>query len=134
MTIDGESVKFADYINSLDNGINSVEEFAKALADTNGALFEFSEELSNIPGAASLSDLEYEYAKSSKTSTDTQEYEDQLKKLTEAAAEAYDIDFEDITAQAKAFREELSLTEGAARDLAIQNQRMTKGIDSLYDG
>jgi len=129
--INDEVVKFGDYLR--DQGIKSVEDFAKALADSNGELFKFNETLSDIQGSVSLSDLDYEYEKSDKTTTDTDNYNKQLDELTQQAAEAYDIDLEDIIDQAKAFREELNLTEGAARELAIQNQRMTKGIDALYD-
>ena len=130
--IGDEIVKFGDYLKN--QGIKSVEDLAKALADSNGELFEFSQNLSDIQGAVSLNDLDYEYEKSDKTTANTEDYNKQLDKLTEQAAEAYDIDLEDIIDQAKAFREELNLTEGAARDLAVQNQRMTRGIDALYDG
>ena len=82
--------------------------------------------------------LEYEKSKQEEqdplTSEQQTDYDTKLNELTEQAAEAYDIDLEDIIDQAKAFREELNLTEGAARELAIQNQRMTKGIDALYEG
>lgn len=127
-----ETIGFADYLRK--DGITSVEQFCEALANSNGELFQFSETLSDIQSAVSLSDLDYEYEKSDKTAADTENYNKQLDKLTQEAAEAYDIDLDDIIDQAKAFREELELTEGAARDLAIQNQRMTKGIDALYNG
>jgi len=128
-------IGFADYMAT--QGYDSVDKFCKALADSEGKLFEFSENLSNIQTATSLSDLEYEKAKQEEqgplTSEQQTNYDTKLNELTEQAAKAYDIDLEDIIDQAKAFREELELTEGAARDLAIQNQRMTRGIDTLYD-
>lgn len=138
-----QSGEYNEVLKSVDpNAVfeGSVEAFAQALIDGKQPLIDFTatleENLNKLNDSHSLSDLDYDYdqAKIDNQSPELDEnYQQQLQDLTDAAAEAFDLDAEKITAQAKELREEYELTEGAARDLAIQNQRMNRGINDLAD-
>lgn len=135
MLIDGKMQGFADYLSG--QGITSVEGFIEAL--NNGTDF-INEAMNPMDDSHSLSDLEYDYEKTAQNPLDQETHDAKLEQFTNEEAEKWDIEVEDIVDQAEALQdilesvdEDFELTEGRARALAIQNQRMAKGLDTLTE-
>ena len=136
MMINGEEQNFADYLSS--QGITSIDQFIAALNNGSLALENFADATNPMNDSHSLSDLEYDFEKTSMVGQDQEYHDKQVESMTATEAEKWDLDVEDIVDQAEALQdvlesvdENFELTEGRARALAIQNQRMAKGLDTL---
>lgn len=138
MMINGEEQKFADYLSS--QGITSIDQFISALNDGSIALENFADATNPMIDSHSLSDLEYDYEKTSMMGQDQEYHDKQIESMTAEEAKKWDLEVEDVVDQAEILQdvlesvdENFELTEGRARALAIQNQRMVKGLDTLAD-
>lgn len=60
-------------------------------------------------------------------------YEKTFDSIVQKQAEMYDLDYDDIVDQAENLADAYELTEEAATELAIQNQRMNKGLKTLNE-
>lgn len=60
-------------------------------------------------------------------------YEKTFDSIIQKQAEMYDLDYDDIVDQAENLADAYELTEEAATELAIQNQRMNKGLKILNE-
>lgn len=62
---------------------------------------------------------------------DQYQYNNALVSVTQTQAKMHDLDFDDIVDQGAALAEQYELTEAAGRALAVENQRMNRGIETL---
>lgn len=60
-------------------------------------------------------------------------YEKTFDSIVQKQADMYDLDYDDIVDQAENLADAYELTEEAATELAIQNQRMNKGLKTLNE-
>ena len=62
---------------------------------------------------------------------DQNQFNDALVAVTKTQAKMHDLDFDDIVDQGAALAEQYGLTESEARALAIENQRLGRGIETV---
>ena len=67
------------------------------------------------------------------TTISTEAYNKALDNVTRAEAEIHKLDYDDIVDQANALAKAYDLDESAARQLAIQNQRLNRGLANLVN-
>lgn len=67
------------------------------------------------------------------TTISTEAYNKALDNVTRTEAEIYKLDYDDIVDQANALAKAYDLDESAARQLAIQNQRLNRGLANLVN-
>lgn len=67
------------------------------------------------------------------TTISTEAYNKALDNVTRAEAEIHKLDYDDIVDQANALAKAYDLDESAARQLAIQNQRLNRGLADLVN-
>lgn len=139
VTIEGKEQNYVDYINK--EGISSLEEFVAALQSGSLSVKGLADATDKISSASTFGQLS-----AAKKAADEQDgnnkteqaetkkaYEAQLESITTSEAEKYDLDYDEIVAQAEALADAFELDEAASRELAIQNQRMNKGVEELSE-
>lgn len=131
-------------------GITNIQEFCNALQSGQIAVDQFTAGMSKISSASTFSELAGAYNETSNIASDKDEaytgleslsytsrtndaLNNQLNSITQSEAVKYDLDFDEIIAQANALADAFNLDSIAARELAIQNQRMNNGIKELSD-
>ena len=136
--IENEMQSYAEYLSK--QGIDSIDEFIEALNNGTISVNGFADATDKIISASTFGELaaiKNEADAGDKNEVERKEteevYKKQLDSITESEAEKYELDFDEIIAQAEALAEAFDLDEIAARDLAIQNQRMNKGVDDLSE-
>lgn len=78
--INGEEQKFADYLSS--QGITSIDQFISALNNGSIALENFADSTNPMIDSHSLSDLEYDYEKTSMMGQDQEYHDKQIESMT----------------------------------------------------
>lgn len=116
----------------------TLEEFISALQNGSVAVKGFADATDKIASAGSFNELNGAKAIADAGAVTQSEkdkisaaYKKQAEAIAQSEAEKYDLDFTEVTAQAEALANALGLDAAAANEMAIQNQRMNRGVDDL---